>query len=258
MNKKTINYALAALNFVAILFILQIEFNALPLIPSNFEANTAAKINGLVSTISQGVIISTIFYVIVVFLPEYSKARTIRKLITPRLLTIVSMLQNSVEYLSYKYNLPTQVNRSRKLFLQDFKGITKIDNELMRFSYRIRITSSHDWSNHSTGEVRELEQFIHEREVVRSKIDEILSLPIIEYEEDELIDCLISLRDAWFYAGVEAFQKYGLTINVVNFDKGAHDYYKHYQILCKYIKPYDFEIINTKTHADNKVQNQNT
>lgn len=178
---------------------------------------------------------------IVVLLPEHSKSRTIRKLITPRLTTISYMLQNSIEYLSYKYKLPTNVHLSEKIPSDAFREITGLDNTAMNFSYRLM--GKHGWVNHSTGEIQELEHFLHERKVIMAKIDAILSLPFIEYEEDELLDCLVTLRDSEFYNGVEAYQKIGLDVIVVNFNEKLREYYKCYQVLSRFIRPHSFEVI---------------
>lgn len=237
--KKTIYCILTVLNIISILFILQIELNLIPLISSPFNIDTTTKINSLISSISQGLVISTIFYLVVIFIPEYFKSRTIRKLIKPRLITITNMIQMSVEYLSYKYELPPQNISLNNHNIADFKKITKLQNQIMNFHYKVMTKET--WVNQATGGSNELDHFMHEKDVVKSKIDEMLALPNIQYEEDELIECLANLRDAWFYNGVEAFKENGNTI-VLNFDKGVYDYYKCYKILKKYIKPFSFEI----------------
>ena len=110
----------------------------------------------------------------------------------------------------------------------------------MDFNYKVMTHET--WVNYGTGSIREIDYFIHEKEVVKSKIDEMLALPIIQYEEYELIECLANLRDARFYVGVEAFKENAERSIVLNFDKGVYDYYKYYKILKKYIKPFAFEV----------------
>jgi hypothetical protein len=149
------------------------------------------------------------------------------------------MIQESVEYLCYKYDLPSQNIPLKNHEFNDFKKITKLSNQLMEFNYKVKTQET--WVKQGTGNVRELDHFLHEKDVVRSKIDEMLSLPIIQYEEDELIECLANLRDAWFYIGIEAFKDHGETI-VLNFDKGVYDYFKYFKILKKYITPFGIEV----------------
>lgn len=241
MNKKTIHYILIGLNLIAILFILQIELNFVPLIPSGLSFNLVKKINSLVSAFSQGLMLSTMFYILVVFIPDRLRRKTAMGLILPRLRGISTSLQQSIGYLCYKHNLPAQKDTFRGLEFKHFEKITKLDNELKNFEFR-RMTGK-NWSIDHSGDTRELESFVRERDGVISSIDEILSLPIIQYVDDELIESLATLRNSWFYSVVDQCDKSGLGVNAYKFNEGVYIYYKIYQKLNKYITPYRFEII---------------
>lgn len=241
MNRKTIHYVLVGLNLIAVLLILQIELNFIRLIPSELGADPAKKINSLVSSFSQGLILSSLFYVLVVFIPEYLRKKTAMGLLLPRLRGITTSLQQSIGYLCHKYNLPAQKDAFRGLELKHFEKITKLDNELKNFKFK-RMTGK-NWAHEYSGNVRELESFVRERSYVISSIDEILSLPIIQYVDDELIESLATLRNSWFYSGVNSFEKYGFGPEIHKFNEGVYIYYQMYQKLNKYITPYRFEII---------------
>jgi len=245
MNKKTIHYILVGLNLIAILLVLQIELNFIPLIPSELSVNLARKINGLVSAFSQGLILSSLFYFLVILIPEYRRKRTAMTLILPRLRGITTSLQESIGYLCYKHNLPAQKDSFRGLKLSHFEKITKLDNELKNFHFK-RMTGN-NWVHDLTGSIRELESFVRERKHVISSIDGILSLPIIQYVDDELIQSLATLRDSWFYSCVKSFDNYGLGPKHYKFNEGVYVYYDIYQKLNKYITPYRFEIVREKT-----------
>ena len=62
--EKQINLALAALNAISILFLLQINIGIIPLFQSSLPRDRADKINMLVADLSQGVLVSTFFYLL--------------------------------------------------------------------------------------------------------------------------------------------------------------------------------------------------
>ncbi len=229
------------MNFVAVFFIFQIDLGLVPLIPSEIDSDLAKKINGLVSSFSQGLIISSLFYFVVVFIPAIFRRKTAMKIILSRLKSIASSLQQSIGYFCYKYDLPASGNTFKGLKREDFEGITGLDNELRNFKYKL--TTGNNSSTNHTGTVRGLDGFVKERDWVISKIDEILSLPIIEHADDELIETLTTLRDSWFYAVVHSNHKHGLGATAYKFNDGVYTYYDCYQKLNNFITPHGFEII---------------
>jgi hypothetical protein len=239
-TKHLIYWLLLVLNIIGLLFILQIDFGLIPLVESGFSEERIQRINNLLSSTGLGVIISTFFYLLLVYFPEKLRARTVRKLIQPRLNTIANMMLESIAYLTFKYNIETNGNDFTKLKFEDLKTIERLENKPMDFKYRLK--AGDNWSGNSSGTITELHHFVHEREQVIKKIDEILSLPIIQSENDKIIETLAKLRDCWFYSGVDSYSRMGTKVTVMNFNKGVYDYYQAYVTLSKYTDNYLIEI----------------
>ncbi len=244
MNKQNFaNYSLITLNIISIIFIIQIDFGVLPLINSQIHAEKIQRINNLISNISQGVLVSTFFYLLLVYFPERSRAITTRKLIQPRLDTIVIMMQNSIAYFVYKHNLKSATKDFSDLTFEDFKNIERIEDIPMNFKYKLKFKQNDYWTQFSSGTVTEIDNLEHERKILRNKIDKILSLPIISNEEDLLIETLSKLRDSWFYSGVDSYFKKGKTTTVQNFNKGLYEYYLFFLTLSKFSNKPKIEIL---------------
>lgn len=237
------NMILFSASVIALIFIIQIEFKLIPLFLSFWSVEVSIIINRLVSSLSQGFLISMFFYLLVVAIPEYSKAKAIRSIITPRLKTIVNMLHQSINYMSLKYNLP-EADLLVGIKVEDFSAITRLNAEPRNFNYKIK-NNAGSWTSFGSGNQTELSHFAHERKTVINKIDEILHLPNLQFEDEELIKCLAELRDSWFYSGVKSFSenhnKYNISVN--NFSEGVCDYYKSYRVLKKFITPTELKPI---------------
>ena len=245
MFKSRIHIVVIILVLISVVVIMQVDLGVIPLIkaPLFLQANVQ-KINSLASNLAQGFLISTLLYFMVVYIPERSRAFTTRKIIQPRLDTIVQMLGESIAYFVFKYQLKANgVDDFGGLTLGDFSMITELTNEKMDFRYGITTATTN--SVNSTGDITELYHFVHERRVILEKIDAILSLPIISSESDELLEALAKLRDSWFYIGVNEFDNPRAKMFVVeNFSRGVYEYYTYYRIISKYSHVYKVSIAN--------------
>jgi hypothetical protein len=243
MNKRTVWLILLTLNLISIVCILQIDLGLIPLIKIEFSESRAERINSLISNLSQGVVMSTFFYLILVYLQERTRASTTRKLIQPRIDTIAFMLGQSMAYFVFKYNLKTTGENFRGLTVNDFKVITKLTHEKMNFRYSV--TANNMTSTISTGNVTELNHFIHEKEIVIKKIDEVFTLPTVSSEEDKLIEALSQLRDCSFYTGVESFYKFGNNVQIANFEQRVYEYYCCYRNIHKHSQKHKVTLIES-------------
>lgn len=233
---------LCILNILSVIFILQINFGLIPLIISSFNITTITNINGLVINISYGFVVSSIFYLIVVYFPEREKRKSTNKIIQSRLCAIANEINKSIHYL-YSKRLDSKDVRIDKLEFSHFEPIICLDKRVMKFNYKIK--GSHGgWIPFGTGEQLEINSYVHEREIVLSKIDELLALPTIIYIDFELIEILVRLRDCWFYSGVAIFLKSNPQAKVHNFNKGIYDYYLLFLRLKRYALINEFIVIN--------------
>lgn len=226
MNNKLI---LVGINFVCLILLLQIRFQFFPLINFHLSENVSNNFNELIANISLGIIISTIFYLVVVYYPEKSKRNTTLKIIQPRLNTILNQINISVSYLSNN-----RINSNKKrLELQDFECIDSLDTRSMNFYYEI-FGNHNKWIPFSTGEQTELNHFRQEKELIIRKIDEIFKIPTISILDEDLIANLAKLRDCLFYSAVESYNRWGKRVTVTYFKTAIYDYYLLFHALQKY------------------------
>lgn len=242
MKIKTDTIILTLLNLSCVFFILQIEFKFFRLFSSNFNNETINAVNRLIIGIGIGIIVSTIFYLIVVAYPNYLKRKSSYKIIQPRLDTITNQLYHAINYFLEK-RIPEGKNKTTKLLIQNFITIERLTSEKMNFKYKILDTHK-EWIPFSSGERTEIDFFVHQKELVISKINEIFAIPTVIHLDEELLEVLAKLRDCSFYSGVDSFSKDGNSVTVNQFYKGAYDYYTFFLELKKYAKINKMEILD--------------
>jgi len=242
MKYKTYYLVLVLLNLIGIFFVLQIELNLFELFKSNYEDKVANAINDLVVNISLGLIVSSLFYLIIVYYPGRLKRKSAYKIIQPRLNTIGNQLHHSINYL-YSKRIDVGHRSMEELTAEDFDSIISINGQRMDFQHNI-LGDHGDWIPFSSGEQTEINFFSHQRGLIISKIDEMFAIPTIAYIDAELIEALAKLRDSWFYSGVESFSRNGERVRVMNFNKGVYDYYKFYLKIKEYAKINELKVVN--------------
>jgi hypothetical protein len=241
MYKKKIHLLILAINFICLIVILQVDIGIISLYNSGLQLTRIENINSLVSNLSQGIIISTFFYFLLVYLPERFKQKSLRKIIQKRLTTIVDELQKSILYLTNKHSLNINISRLKK---SDFSSITELSNIPMNFEYSV-LNNQGQFISFSTGDCKELDHFSREKELIKKKVNEILNHPNITYEDETLIELLCRLKDCWFYQGIESFIDMRFPNSkkvVIDFDKGVYEYFKIYYDLIKFSKPHKMEV----------------
>ncbi len=231
--KNQITIALAALNAVAILLLLQINVGAIPLFPSTLSKDRAEKINALTSDLSQGILVSTFFYLLLVRLPEKQKARRVKTLIQPKLLIIANHIEISLHYLMHADgSRGTDLSRLERNSFDARSGLTGLP---MNFKYEIEFSKG-AWTPFSTGGVSDIAYFESERVLVERLVDEILSLPHVSDEDDDLVDLLPRLRDCFFYRclkGYVQYANYNVRVSVPEFSGHLYEYWSLYRKLRK-------------------------
>ena len=246
MSKKSIHIIVLALNAICLILILQIDFEFIPLIGVEILQDRATKINGLISNLSQGTLISSIFYFLLVYVPEYSKQKSIRIIIQWSLRAIVDQMQKTTAYLDYKYDLHvdySNINLTCFLGFEDLKD-QKLDEILNNVS-RMPGTDSPTMT--------EFELLAGSRSVILTQIQKILQEPGIIYEDEKFIEILSKLRDCTYLASVEFLctSKYdylGLQKkSSADFSKGVYDFFIIYNKLSKYYTPLKLVDFSKKT-----------
>lgn len=230
--EKQLNLALAALNAVSILFLLQINIGIVPLFQSSLPRDRAEKINMLVADLSQGVLVSTLFYFLLVKLPENKKAKRVKVLVSPKLSTIAREMEISIHYLVERYGL--EAEDITKIKRDQLSAIAGLDGAPMNFRYQV-IGSDGRVIPYGTGAKTDIEHFEQERVLVERLINEILALPHIADEDSGFVDLLPRLRDCNFYSSVRVYSQYGKAVTSPDFGAYLYEYLSLYSKLRKAI-----------------------
>ena len=118
LNK--IHIILFVLNILALLFILQIVFGLIPLIKCGLSPERVSLINSLTVDLSVGVITSTFFYYLLVYLPEQIRIRQVRQMNQGRIDYLAKLMQCVVAYFCHRFQLKI---KSATLVDVDFNDI---------------------------------------------------------------------------------------------------------------------------------------
>ena len=231
---------LILLNILSVFFVLQIKLKLIPLFQTNSSTYLIKNINDLIVNLSVGMILSTLFFIIVVLLPELIKRKSTLKIIQARLDTIGNELNHSMFYFTHK-RMSMKIDSLKKLQKNDFKKISGLSRKRMNFKYTILGTHGH-WIPFSSGEYTELDFFINQKKIIIKKIDEIFSLPTITQVDDELIEILAELRDCHFYGTIRAYERFGEKVSDENFNQGIYEYYRILKKLKKYCTIHNFKV----------------
>lgn len=225
---------LTFINITSVFFLFQINIGVLPLIESQLDAEQTQKINGLVSDLSQGILISTFFYYLLVHLPAKAKAMRVKALIAPRLKTITNKMEILVLYLMEQEGL--QNLDLLNLPKNAFDSIPGLTGSVMNFKYQVQ-HEPEVWTPFWTGLHTDIDYFENTRKVIIRQIDEILKLPHIADEDEDIVDLLPKIRDSQLFNTVECYQKLGNHggNNVVApvFSASVYDYYSYFVKLKK-------------------------
>lgn len=236
MNIKKIHCFILVINLVCIYAIVQIHLGILPAYKLEVSDLRIEKINSLLSDISQGILISTFFYFLLVYIPEYTKRKSIRHIIQYRLETIVHDMQITILYLSNKNGLNTNIY---KLTRNDFENIKQLENVHMNFKYEYQVEKNGIFLKFSSNEKEVVYLKKFKLEILRL-VNEILNLPHITFEDENLIKSLCELRDCEFFLTMDKFLGVpfpDILFDDMYFNMGIYKYFEIYKKLSKYYKP---------------------
>lgn len=192
MLSWTLWYALGVMNVFALFFILQINVGIIPLLdaPVTMTPERIDKINALVSDLSQGVLISTLFFVLLVYVPARRKARQVELVYSYKVEWIIKYLRVIEFYLSERHGLYRDLSEDTDC---DVVISTKSPFEFYwEFSDQVGLVFG-------TGGRTELDWLkSHINEIVKD-VQYLLELPHITNEDVGLINVLVWLSRLNFF-----------------------------------------------------------
>lgn len=249
IKKNWLGIILWLLNILSIFFILQIVFDAFPLFESKHPLIRVDKINSLVVDCSIGIITSTLFYILLVYIPEKRKANTARKAQKINLQFLAEHMQFFIIYLAKEYSLQISEN--------DIYYSNIPFEEFSKVNYSIFTTSDKYYPLYCKyTDLNETVLLGNQKfgtkamyNTITDLIHRILSNPIIIFEDNSLIDLLNELSSC------HLFDLFRIYISKESTDKDweriSHEYqlkpilieyYQLYIRLLKYASPHSFSI----------------
>lgn len=232
---KKLHIFLVTLNIISMILLIQIVFNWIPSFECNYSVDHIDRINNLIVDLCVGVITSTLFYYLLVVTPERKKRSSIR-LINQNLLNYtVDNMQEIIAYFSTSYLIESSGEQYLAMNEEDFNKITEIRDIQTGFCfvYETDIESIIDlrgWDEMA---------FINSRtNAIKSYAKQFLSIPIIIFEDEELIEIMSDIDKCHFIWAIDMlYMNRENEITVPNIGQYIIPFYRLYLKLSKYAKP---------------------
>lgn len=198
MKRKTtflnIHFWLVVLNAISVFLILQIVFGVFPCWECDWPSDKIERVNSLVVDLAVGVITSTFFYYLLVYMGERKRAKDMRKLIQGKLNFTAMLMQAVISYYVDKCQLLVKDNRLYGFDKSDFEKAGGIQSSKIDYWYHCPPGSGCTFLRGST-EVGFLRAYI-EKVVLVS--EQILDSPGFAIEETKLITLITNIKNCNF------------------------------------------------------------
>ena len=127
---------LVLLNIISMVFILQIVFGLIPLFNSNLSTSRIDLINGFVVDMSVGIMTSTFFYYLLVYIGERRRSKCVRRVIQWRLDTMAANMQIVIGYYIYKYGIEHEDNKFLTIKPESFIQAGNLTRDTIDYWFR--------------------------------------------------------------------------------------------------------------------------
>ena len=179
---------------ISMTIIAAVVFDCFPLIPIDVDEERVKTINSFAVDASLGVLMSIIFYYLLVYLGERKRAKDMRKLIQGKLNFAAMLMQAVIAYYVDKCQLSMKDNRLYGFNKSDFEKAGGIQNSKIDYWYHCPPGSECTFLRGST-EVGFLKAYI-EKVILIS--EQILDSPGFAIEETKLISLITNIKNCSF------------------------------------------------------------
>lgn len=227
---------LVVINILSILILLQVVFQVIPYWECDWPADKITRVNDMAKDFSITVISSTIFYLLLVVIPEELKRRQIRKRTQDAIDSLANSMQEIIAYLAYKCSVSRKADDLHylKIELAAFGPIMDFQkNHQTGFYYsysqngKKKLTNVSNWDEIS---------YLYSRVcwLKRATLD-YLDIPVIVYENPELVLLIRQIRRSSFIWDVE--MKHSIPVCTISkMNESIQVFYSLYLSLCKHVK----------------------
>lgn len=256
---KKIHILLVFLNIISIFFLLQIVFDLFPIIECDYSTNKIEKINNLVISLSIAIITSTLFYILLVYLPEKKKSITAREVSSTNLRFLAENMQFLIIHLIKSYGIKVEKNdyNFSRINIDEFSKIKPniFCKEQISGHYEIFIRVNDKLVSLGTDEINLKNKATSLMELIQKT----LSTPSIIFEDENLIKLLNRIHHCSFFEAILAFTLKPSFKTEIPYSptKNVTDFYLLYNHLLKYTTPHNFyfEKRNKTTENDDLLSN---
>lgn len=234
--KLALHFTLAVINILSILILLQVVFQAIPYWECDWPADKIMRVNDMAKDFSITVISSTIFYLLLVVIPEELKRRQIRKRTQDAIDSLANGMQEIIAYLAYKCSISRKTDDPHYLKIEPaaFGPITDFQkNQQTGFYYSYTQNGKKELTNVSNWD--EI-SYLYSRVcwLKRATLD-YLDIPVIVYENPELVLLIRQIRRSSFIWDVE--MKHSIPVCTISkINENIQTFYSLYLSLCKHAK----------------------
>lgn len=187
-RKRWLSIILWLLNIISVFFIVQIVFEVFPLVDSNYSLDKIDRINSLIIDCSIGILASTLFYILLVYIPERKKTKLARKVQKTYLQYLSEHMQFFILYLVKVYSLKMEKDdvQYSKIVFDEFEKVNSsiFINPPKSYPLFVRAGDSNSFVGNKVLGIKEMYGGVNDL------INKILSNPIIIFEDESLIDLL--------------------------------------------------------------------
>lgn len=234
--KLALHFTLAVINILSILILLQVVFQAIPYWECDWPTDKIIRVNDMAKDFSITVISSTIFYLLLVVIPEELKRRQIRKRTQDAIDSLANGMQEIIAYLAYKCSISRKTDDPHYLKIEPaaFGPITDFQkNQQTGFYYSYTQNGKKELTNVSNWD--EI-SYLYSRVcwLKRATLD-YLDIPVIVYENPELVLLIRQIRRSSFIWDVE--MKHSIPVCTISkMNENIQTFYSLYLSLCKHAK----------------------
>ena len=234
--KLVFHSILLVINLLSIIILLQVVFQAIPCWECDWPTDKITRVNDMAKDFSITVISSTIFYLLLVVIPEEIKRRQIRKRTQDAIDSLANGMQEIIAYLAYKCSVSRKTDDPHYLKIEPatFEPITDFQkNHQTGFYYSYTQNGQKEFTNVSNwDEISYL--YLRVCWLKRATLD-YLDIPVIVYENPQLVLLIRQIRRSSFIWTVE--MKHSMPFCIISkMNENIQTFYSLYLSLCKHTK----------------------
>ena len=227
---RKVHLLLLLMNVISCFFVLQIVFGIFPLIECGMCPERIALINTFVVDLSLGIIVSTLFYYLLVYLPEKGRLKRVRMLSQGKLDQLAMVMQVVVAYFCDKYELNTEKDDLTDADFSRLPQFTTFSQEPIEYWFR-QGAGPTTLVNDST----ELGLLYNYLNIAREFSNGLYASNIFSMDDINLQELVIKIKNCSLMVSTEnLYLNKQLPISLPHLRKGVLDFYQLYLQLSEY------------------------